>query len=455
MLAVVGGAAGTPDALSDSFLGYNLLTTLFAAGAVVLIYFLLRELEATPGVLTVALILFMFCRTLHYYAVHVMTDVPFTFFAIGALILGLRTVKYQDRRGWVACVGAGLMILVASSVRPVGPLLLLAITGGLWFRGRLKDEWQGRLGKTAILWGFLVLPLIGYVLWTHGLSSGTQMGHDYFRGRLGPARLWTCLVRGVAQGHQHFGGLGDALAGSDLGTLPGILLAAVMGVGLVASLRQGERQASLFALLLMASIVAGGWALDRRYLLPAVPIMYYWLVLGARRTGRWLRHRWDWWTPARVRKLGGACLFVLLAVNVLRIGDVVIEQRGAFYTEIADGRLADYGPVFAWLRRHAASDQTVLVYEWQTVHYFTRLRTIGLPRRTAQEETEWKRGQLAAADYLIVDDERADSTGPLQQAAGPAGGILLEPVMTSGGVALLRVRRTASSGGSGPTVPAP
>jgi len=409
MLAVTGAVFGMPETLSDSFLAFNVLGVVLGLGCIGLSYLVFRELSISRAVLVAAFVLLAFSRTLYYYSAHIMTDVPFTFFALAALYLGLRMVRQSGWRSWAACVAAALVIVLASSIRPVGPLLCLAVPAGLWLRRGALKEWKSNLGKTAVLWSVPVLFLVFMEL------GGLQ----YFRGKAHSHRVITLAVVLVREFPRHIRGLSDALLGTGLHP-SGAILALVMMVGLVRALRMGERLLSIFAVLLMGVIVAGGWPLGRRYLLPAVPVMYLWLVLGGVTIGAWLGRWWAFWTPRRLRILGCVCVSLVLAVNMLRIGKVIYENRRPdFYRHIEDGRLADYREICSWLRDNADWDEGVLAYESSTVHYFTRMRTVPLPHDTRSRRVDWliltiKRKR---ARWVVCDERKAKSTEVVERAS--------------------------------------
>jgi hypothetical protein len=242
----------------------------------------------------------------------------------------------------------------------------------------------------------------------------------------------------------HLAGVSDALLGANLGAAAGTILALVMLVGLVPSLKR-ERQLSVFAVLLMGVVVAGGWPLGRRYLLPAVAVMYLWLALGGAAIGGWMGRRWEFWTPRRVRTLGYVCVGLVLAVNVLRISKVIYENRQPdFYGYIEDGKLADYRGVFAWLRENADRDDAVLAYESAAVHYFTRVRTVQLSRDTRRREVGWltQLVEERRARFVVLDGGDPQSTAVVERAMRQ-----FEPAFTqvveSGKVKLLRINPAA------------
>jgi len=440
MLALPGAVFGMPETLSDSFLAFNLLVTVLGLGSIALFYLLLRELALPRPVMIAAFLFFVFSRTLYYYSAHLMTDVPFTFFTLAALCLGLRTVRQTGARSWAACAGASVMILLASSIRAVGPLLALAVSAGLWWRHGALKQWKTNAGKTVLLWAILAAFLLTYSVWTHSLVAESGGGRHYFRGATHGQRVVKLAVGTVRKLPGHMKGLSDALLGADAGVPVGTVLALVMLVGLVRSLRR-ERQLAVFAVLLMGVIIAGGWPLARRYLLPALAVMYLWLALGGATIGAWLGRRWEFWTPRRVRKLGYVCAGLVLAVNVLRIGKVIYENRQPdFYQQIADGRLADYAGICAWLRENAKSGDALLAYESTTVHYLSRVRTVRLPHDTRRRKTGWLEQLIDREDarFAIIDERKPESTAVVEEAIEqhPAA---FTTLLESGRTKLLRI----------------
>ncbi|MCD6415413.1 MAG: glycosyltransferase family 39 protein [Planctomycetes bacterium] len=452
MLAACGAVSGVPETLSDSFLCFNLLESLLGLGCIALFYLVLRELALPRAVEMAAFLFFAFSRTLYYYSTHVMTDVPFTFFALGALWLGLKMVKEAAWRSWAAGAGAAIMILVASSIRPVGPLLVVAVTAGLWLRRGALRRWKGNLGKTVLLVSLLAASLLAYSIWMHSAGSEEGSGGAYFRNKVAAhrfARLATVLVTEFGK---HMEGISDVLLGTQVGTAAGAILTLVMLVGLAQSLKRGERQLSVFAALVIGVILAGGWALRRRYLLPAAPVMYLWLALGGATIGSWLGRRWKFWTPRRTRRLGYVLICLVLAVNVMRIGKVIYQNRRPdFYAQTADSRLSDYGEICAWLRDNADREDAVLAYESSTVHYFSRVRTVHLPCDTRRRKMAWLEQLIdrRKARFVVLDSRKPESTAVAQKAIEQHPEAFRQ-VLKPGKTKLLRVSAAGLSPGGVP-----
>ncbi len=438
MLAAVTPETGFPEIPYDSFLPYNVLTSLMGLGCIALAWLLFRQMRLSPRVALLCLLPLALSRTLYYYSSHIMTDVPYTFLAVTALWATLRAERCRRGSQWAWWCAAGLLIAAAGSVRAIGPLVAVAVTMKLWVSHNRLQRWRGRLLKTALLWTPFAIALTAWILWAEATGEAVR----YFRGRLRPAALLRLIGVFFTQWREHLGGLTDAVCGTDLGTEVGGLLAALMVLGIVRALRRGERTVTLYALLTVIAVLASGWSLDRRYLLPVLPVLLYWLVLGAQVPGHWLRTRTRWWTRGRVRRLGWVLMSLLLAVNLVRIGKVVAQQRSPrFYDIVEQGAVEDYGRLSEWLRRHAEPDATVLCYEHRVVHYFSRLHTYPLPRDTTEHRLRWLSalGKSGEVDYVIWDarHERGNSVIDRMRQQRPD---TLRPVLVVGQVQLLRLR---------------
>ncbi len=443
-LAVIGKAAGIPQTPQDSFLPMNLMEMLAGAGCIALVVLVARELDLTRSEAVALVLLCAFSRTLYYYSAQIMTEAPFTLLALGALWCGLRMLRTTGRASWAWCAGAGLFALLASSIRPVGPLLLPALAAGLWLRRGALHRWAPNAGKTLLILALVVLPMIGWITYTEADQAEERVGYArnslrWFRAE----RLQRVGVNAFTRIHEHSEGFSDAITGSNLGSPVGLLLLGILGVGLVEGLLRGERVLTAFALLAIGAIIAGGWIVRRRYLLPALPVLFYWLVLGGSRVGRWLR-RWEsFWSRRRLRYLGWTCLALVLTVNAVRIGKVIYQNRSPRFYELAKGGImADYAPLTAWLRHHADAGQSVLADEHSTVHYFSRMHTVPFPYRARRRGAQNLRDLLLSEKVVYVvrdgrDEETAAAVDRLTQGAPDA----FHTVFAVGKVRLFRVDR--------------
>lgn len=438
LLAGTARVFGAPETLADSFLAYNALITLLGLGSIVLFYFMLRELALPPRAFWAAFLFFALSANLYSHSTRVLSDVPFTFFGMAALLCGL--VACSPRRGWkpwAGLGGAGAMLVVATSIRPVGPLLLAAVAAGIWLSPRSGRSWKERLLQTGCLFGFLAL--VGLAALLRFRPPGTEGSLDtYSHGKIGLDGFVRFFQTLFGYSGRHFGGIADCVLGANLGWAAGMVLAAAMLPGLARSLRRVERQLSVFAVLLMAAIIWGGWRLNNRYVLPANAVLFYWLALGGEAWGDWLRDKRAWWNAERVRRLGYACVGLVLAVNLVRIGGVIHEQRGDLYQTAGRQRAADYQPVADWLRENAEEGDVVAAYESSFLHYFTRLPTRRLPRHMNAHDSRWLRSRLDGAAFAVVDRRYPETAQRFLEVAAEAE-IELDAAVESGQVTLFRV----------------
>ncbi len=438
-LAAVGSATGMPEMPSDSFLPLNAVGVAAGVGCVAFMALIMRELGLSWVQATVPVVLLTFSRTRYYYSLQIMTDVPFACLALGALWCGLRMRAARGAASWAWCGGAALLAATASMFRPVGPLLVPALAAGLWLHRDALRRWLPAAGKTLLILLVVLAPVIAWSAHSQAQAPEAEVG--YTRNKLDPQQLVKRSAVLFARWSEHPEGFADAAFGSNLGIVPGLILMGVMAVGLVVSLRRGERMLSVFALLCIAAILCGGWAIRRRYLVPALPVMLYWLVLGGTAVGAWLRRRTRFWTPQRLGRLGWGCVVCLLAVNVVRIGKLVWQNHSPdFYRRVEDGVVESYLPAIEHLRAWAAPDEAVLAREDSMVGYFTRLQTVGFSQDPAHRTPAGLIEDMRSAGvrYVLSDRRHEESTRAIKRLVGGHPGAF-RPVRKWRGLELLLV----------------
>ena len=449
MLAGIGYFYGLPDTVADSFLPFNLLVSLFGIGSICLFYLILRELRSPPWLAFWALLFFAAARALYYYSAHILTDVPFTFFALAALLAMLKMRHAGGRvASWAWCVVTGLLAAVASIIRPVGPLLVVAVAAGLWAHRDALRHWLQRAGQTLLITIFVAAPI---VWWSRVTRRMATEGKHYFRNKVGSSAVYNVLASPFTRFIEHTEGLSEALCGTKTGTIAGTLILIAMLTGLFIWMYRGERELSTFTVLCFGAVVGGGWTLDDRYLLPGLAVVFYWTVLGTVAIGRYLGAKTDFWTKRRLRIGGYVLCAMLLTINFIRIGKIVYKNRHPDFYEVVDhGRVAAYRPVLRWLRQNAERDDVIIGYEFSTLYYFTRLHGAPLPRYARNVESGWLRRQVIEtdADYL-VRDAILGSTLPIIDEFRSRHPEALDKIMASGQVTLFRINRDRLRAGSG------
>ena len=433
MLSVIYMTAG------ESFLAMNVLVSLFGIGSVAVAYLLLRELSLSRRQMAACLLLFGFSRTLYYYSSHVMADVPFTFFVLVGLYCGVRMLSTEGRATWLWCVAATGAVCAATSLRPVGPALLIALIAALALGGGRPKRWRVRLGQMAVLALPITALAAAWALRSAIVGDAFSRGYtDIFITGRGVAGIFRHLLRAAPMA---VGALSDTLLGAGLGLPVNLLLAFLAGVGLVAAVRRGERLLCAYGVVYMGAICLA--SPNRRYLMPLLPILLWWVVLGAGCVGHYLAQRRKIISPRRALQAGTVLLALALAVNLLRIANVIREARSPrFYEVTEDGRLPDYFELADWLERNADRDDCVLAYEYYMLHYFSRVpATRGtIASRFFRVRREFDVLKWQGVTYMVRDRNREEPTAKMDlllQARPQA----FELVRTFGALELFRVHR--------------
>jgi hypothetical protein len=401
--------------VGESYLAMNALMALFGLGCIAMACLVYRRLPLSPVQVLACMLLFAFSRALYYYSMHIMSDVPFAFFVLVGLYCGLRMLRPDSGVGWAWCAAAAGTVCAATATRPLGPALLAALVAGLWLRPRGLKRWGPNLAATALL--ALPLAVLGAAWAWRCARAGTAGSMGYYDVFVGQQGVPKAALLAVTKVPDAIGALQDAILGVRLPLAAGLLLLIPTVVGFVAAVRGGERVVSVYGLVYLGGICLG--SPGRRYLLPALPVLLYWLVLGAGIIGEHCARRWKSITPDRVARLGAVLLLLAVAVNVVRIGKVIYEQRSPrFYEVTEEGRLPDYFALCLWLKENVPAEDVVLAYEYRLIHYLSRVRAAPLPAgpEAWRAYAAWMRASSRSAFYVVRDPERDSRTGGTEAA---------------------------------------
>jgi hypothetical protein len=209
-------------------------------------------------------------------AAHILTDVPFSFLIAAGLYAFVRA-----RRGhWAWCLAGAVLMLAATLTRLLGPLFFIRKDR----RGHLLATAAGGLILAGGTWAWMacVRPL------------ADPQGLDYMRA-VDPERfnifgefLWIQVGAGLIRFPD---ALCEALVGQQLAWINLVPTALVL-VGLVAAARRRQWLAVVPAFFYIAFLLVWGFgAVAPRYLLPAMPMLAYALLLGVDEVTARLRRR--------------------------------------------------------------------------------------------------------------------------------------------------------------------
>ena len=155
----------------------------------------------------------------------------------------------------------------------------------------------------------------------------------------------------------------------------------------------------------------------RRYVLPALPVLIYWLVLGAGEAASYVQ-RWRGTSATRLLRVGQVLLAVAVLGNVVHVAQTIREARSPdFYAITDDGRMLDYFPLAKWLHENVAPGERVFTSEANVLHYFSRTLTVQSPSTLQGRGSRFQALLIreAAVTYVVVDPSRADSAEGLHR----------------------------------------
>ena len=377
--------AGSRLLFGPAYWPINLAISLFGLGTAFLAYLTVRRLASEVGADDVRLALAALLITgssarLLVDSTRILTDVPCTFF----VALGLYAFVRARQGHWAWCwAGLGAMLLATALRLPAG-VILVGLFVGLalefrreGYRGRLLATLAGMVGVAvgALAWWFLV----------RGRSIG---GPDYFVTIFGRFRfdLWERWVQ-VAEGLFRLpGALCEAITGQELQWF-NVVPTALILFGLWTAARRGQWVLVCPVLAYVAFLLGlGGSAVAPRYLLPALPMLTYLLLVGTHEAARRVlgRRRVAPGSPTGIKRRRLALAVVVgfcMAVSLPKAArEVYRMRRPNFYETYERGRWKswiDLGRHLADRREKGlvAPADRVLAPEASIMHYLTGLRT--------------------------------------------------------------------------------
>jgi len=394
--------AGVYATCGESFLAMNLLVTTMGLGCIALAWLIFRRMGLTPRQLAACLLLFGFSRTLYFYSTHVMSDVPFLLVALAALYCGMRAREDEGRTTWAWATGAALAGVAACSIRPIGPAVPIALVAALWLRRGGWQRWKHNIAASLLVAG----PALLYtLLWEWRCSQVTGGAHPpaiqaFIVERLATLPLWI-----LSRVPDLIVATGEVVLGKDAGLAGGIPICILVAVGLVQSVRRRFWALTVYGLLCTAATLVG--APGDRYLLPALPALLVWLVLGADGVIYWLADVRRKMPRAKLERVARVLLVLVVLLNVGRIGKVVVEARSS-YPWVVMGRdnAVSYRKLTDWLRDEAPPRVLVLSPEGRLIHYFSGVWTLPLHKKKTKmlglpRVIEWMHRDFAERDAAV------------------------------------------------------
>lgn len=396
LLALIG-------ALGGGLIGFKVLSTVFTAASVVVLFMLARRRAGDHAGLAVAAA-FALNPVLLYYSHWVLSETPFVLLTLLALWAS-EDMTNSNRRLTVAVVAALLAYLTRAAGLPLLVAVLVALAG--------RRSWK----KLAVVAPAALVVVGSWWLWGKTAASGSAkvyssnflLVNPYApeNGLVGPGELLTRTLDNIRLYAVEV--LPQSLAGAAPGGGVGLaaLLAAllVVALALIAWVRDIRRLRvlELFTLLYAALIFLWPqvWT-DRRFLLPLLPVLLVHAAVGVMWCFDFLRAKRPVWLLPVV---GG--LLVLLAVpdHVRAVG---FNQRCMRFYRQGDA-LACYPPPWRafvlsadWVRDNTAENAVVVNRKPRLFYHFARRRGDVYPF-TSDDDQMLSFLDEFGADYVVVD----------------------------------------------------
>ena len=293
-------------------------------------------------------------------------------------------------------------------------VLLAALLAALWLHEGLRKSWPAKLGWTVLL----LLPFAWLAgMWiSRAAQIGSSPGGDYFAHFVERRGILSAAVSVVCNIPLAVDSFADTIFGTGLTPLLRIALAVITGTGLVIGIRRHEWLLTVYGILyLLATCLASP---GRRYLLPLLPVLLYWLLLGIHAVGMWLVEQRHAITKERALQCARYLLIFALAANLIRVSKVVQQARSSdFYARTNDEHALDYFELTAWLREHAHKNDRVLAHERGVVHYFSRasIAPLSIITRSPDMETVARHFQRDGISYMVRDPHHPKTTERMDQ----------------------------------------
>ena len=353
-------------------------------------------------------------------ATTILTDVPFAFL----VSLGLYSFVRADRGHWGWCLAGAAAFLAATMARLLGGMLFLGAVIAMLPLLR-KDRRRHLLATVA---GGAILVAGTSVWMTYVRPLADPGGADYmaavYPDRFNPLTeaLWVQVAKGLTLMP---GAMCEAITGQELAWI-NLVAAAMVAFGLIAAQRRGQWLVvwPVFAYGLFL-LVWGSGAAAPRYLLPAMPILAYALLLGVDELGEWLRGPRPQPRIAPVKIIVAVCLAISLP-KVAR--DIYWMRQSDFYAAYDHGKWQAVVDLSRHLARSGRPESDcVATPDPAIVHYLSRLRV--LVRPLWEKHGPWDAQAIppdvyadavvrSGARWVVVPTDRKDCAG--KDWSGPA-----------------------------------
>jgi len=332
--------AGLRCVFGDGFMGPRAVHALMGWLCGVLVFLAVRRMYGNDIAFAVML-LFIVSHSLFKRSAYFLSDVPFALATWAAIYLAVRASSAARLR-WLWALAAGAALATVPLIRINGWGLLPAVAVAL------AVAWRGQGWRR---WGWLALVVAAGAAapaaWQAWAAAAEVPGKVTYVGAIMDRgaeflRVYADCLLGYPQE------TAVAMLGlPDIPTVVAIVLLVPIAVGLVIFLRRGHLLLPLVVLVQYAGLSLS--TPGERYLIPLLPALYLFGLVGLLAIVRALSPRSRRWRPAVVI---GSVMLVLIAVNIGRDGKAIWQARTAVPGGAETADMQYWFTACDWLRSH-------------------------------------------------------------------------------------------------------
>ena len=403
-----------------NFLLMRILIVLMGLGGIWFAFLLIREMAGMWIALAV-MALTAASYPLMFEATRVLSDLPYMFFSMLALIFVRRYVREGDilnRSGVIAST----LILTSYFTRGVGISLAAAAFLYLLLEGGTKRDFRLKAGKAAFLGITFFIPAL---LWAirnqtispekrlppilrEGLGYGRELilinPSDPYSETIGFGDLIARLRRNVAYYEGLISNIVSGRTGG--GALLAHIISAAVLIGLIYCLMRRRTIAEYYFPLYMLVYLAWPSWQGERFLVPVIPFIFYYILKVGELILLSIESLVRLKIPIgrRARSLmGGSLLFisVVFLVGLNRNSDLSIiraEHAKPYYSKV----VSDFLDVIDWIKVNTTPETIVISDRPSWVYLLSDRKTFSFPWVSNPDEVVGFIRQIGA-DYVIVN----------------------------------------------------
>lgn len=410
VLALVLTVTGTQDNLPAAILPAKFVSLTIYVGVVLLTFALFARRNTWLGLAT-ALLVAINPHVL-YFAVELSTELPFLLLTLAAMLLFARRAHQDVRPALV--LGVALLLALGFYVRSVALVVALALAFFLSLERQFRSA-----ALLLLVVGLLALPWFVYSSSLPSTGTSVGLGRGYFAlyfstDPYGTTRAtfgdWVARVVQNLRIYAldiwpdvlfpHALSVGRLLPG--VGVVVGLLLSAVVLLGWVIEVRRREA-GEWYVALFFASCAGYLWA-QSRLIVPIVPFVIYYLMVGTEAVLRWLpgaiAHRRRGLLLVAMAVLGTS-LLIVDARNIRR--NLASGMHQSIETHYAtDPEWGNYLQAMRWVEQNAQPGDIVICRKADLMYILTRHPSFEYPY-TSNPETLAEFARANGVSYIIQD----------------------------------------------------